>query len=78
MHEERGRACLARAVIQWYHERFGYTVQTVSEREPFRFGPGERIFSDHAVLIPCQWGQHTVILRISVVDRDDPRSWPRE
>ena len=44
----------------------GYIVQTVTEREPFRFGPGRRIWSEEALLIPFSWFGYTFILRVSV------------
>ena len=44
----------------------------VSEREPFRFGPGSRIYSSCAALIPILWGDYVVWLRASEVDEDVP------
>ena len=39
----------------------------VFESEPFRFGPGNEVYSEYALLVPVCWGGFTVILRISVV-----------
>ena len=39
-------------------------VFRVNERETFRFGPGERIWSEFAVLLPVGLGQAVVWVRI--------------
>ena len=40
----------------------------VDEREPFRFGPGKRIWSEKALVLGVLWGQAVVVLRISIVE----------
>ena len=54
-------------------DKYGIEYQLVDENEPFRFGPGKRIYSKYALLLPVVWGQHTVVVRISIVDKDVPR-----
>ena len=44
----------------------------VEEREPFRFGPGKRIWSEKALVLGVLWGQAVVVLRISIVENDVP------
>lgn len=52
----------------------GVDFFVVEESEAFRFGPGNRIHSSYAVLIPLgiQGGQHQAVLRVSVVPRKVP------
>ena len=51
--------------VQW-------PCEEVPDHEPFRFGPGKRIWSTKALVFAVTWGGHTVVLRVSVVDPDVP------
>ena len=42
------------------------------EKEPFRFGPGSRIWSSYALILPVVWAGTTVVLRISIIDKNVP------
>ena len=53
-------------------EDAGVKVTRVPEDEPFRFGPGKRVVSTEAVLLPVVWGGHTFLVRVSVVGKDVP------
>ena len=44
----------------------------VSDEEPFRFGPGKRIWSTEALVVPVIWAQQTVLLRFSIVQANVP------
>ena len=44
----------------------------MEENEPFRFGPGKRIWSMSALIIAVDWGGVVVILRLSVIDHNIP------
>ncbi len=39
----------------------------VDDREPFRFGPGKRLWSQKALIIPVLWGGLVIIIRFSIV-----------
>ena len=52
------------------HRNWPYRV--VEENEPFRFGPGKRIWSKEALIIAANWGGVVVILRLSVIDHSIP------
>jgi len=44
----------------------------VDDSEPFRFGPGKRIWSRQALIIAVCWGNVTVVLRFSIVPQEVP------
>jgi hypothetical protein len=44
----------------------------VDEKEPFRFGPGKRIWSKRALVVTVNWGGQVVVLRFSLVEQDVP------
>ena len=50
----------------------GLEYRQIDEEEPFRFGPGNRIWSKYALLLPVIWDKETFILRISIVEKDIP------
>ena len=50
----------------------GVEVRRVAESEPFRFGPGNRIKSTYALLIPICWSSQCFVLRVSIVPKDVP------
>ena len=37
-----------------------------------KYGPGWRVYSERALLLPVAWGNKTFILRLSTVDHDVP------
>jgi len=49
-----------------------WPVLVVNENEPFRFGPGKRMWSEQAVVVPVCWAKQIVVLRISIVDHEVP------
>lgn len=49
-----------------------WLCETVPDREPFRFGPGKRIWSEKALVFVVVWGRHMVVLRVSVVQPHAP------
>ena len=49
-----------------------WPYRVVEENEPFRFGPGKRIWSTSALIIAVDWGGVVVILRLSVIDHNIP------
>ena len=44
----------------------------MEDREPFRFGPGKRIWSEKALVLAMLWGGQVVVLRISIVPPEVP------
>jgi hypothetical protein len=44
-----------------------WPYELVPDKEPFRFGPGKRIWSTDALLIAMIWGNATIVLRFSIV-----------
>ena len=44
----------------------------VDDNEPFRFGPGKRIWSQQALVLAVLWGGMTVVLRFSIVPPKAP------
>ena len=52
--------------------RRNWPYRVVEENEPFRFGPGKRIWSEEALIIAANWGGVVVILRLSVIDHSIP------
>ena len=53
-------------------EKYGIPYSIAEESEPFRFGPGKRMYSKCALLLPVIWGPCTAIVRISIVEKDVP------
>ena len=49
-----------------------WPYRVVEENEPFRLGPGKRIWSKLALIIAVDWGGVVVILRLSVIDHNIP------
>ena len=47
-------------------------MKLVKDREPFRFGPGKRIWSEEAILVVTKWGGQVVVVRFSIVEKDVP------
>ena len=56
----------------WTRGKFSYEVVTCSEREPFKFGPGRRLMSICAALLPFQVGKEQLVLRASIIERGVP------
>ena len=50
----------------------GWTILKVEDREPFRFGPGNRVWSDYALIVVTMWAGMTVVVRISVIKQKVP------
>ena len=48
-------------------KQHNWPFELVEDREPFRFGPGKRIWSKEALLIAVVWGQVTIVIRFSIV-----------
>ena len=44
----------------------------IEEREPFRFGPGKRIWSQKALIIVVVWGGVTIAIKFCIVEPDVP------
>jgi hypothetical protein len=44
-----------------------WPFQVIIEDEPFRFGPGKRIWSSEALIIAVVWGGIVVVLKFSIV-----------
>ena len=61
----------ADALISGYEER-GWPFALVDEHEPFRFGPGRRVWSERALVLAVVWARVVVILRISIIDQSVP------
>ena len=47
-------------------------VYKVEDSEPFRFGPGKRVWSEFALIIPVLWSGVWVLLRVSVIAHKIP------
>ncbi len=62
----------ANAIEQWCIEHFNTQLIYVNECEPFRFGPGDRIYSKRAIIVPCLWGDSVAPIRLSIVDKEVP------
>ncbi|CAK0872907.1 unnamed protein product [Prorocentrum cordatum] len=67
------------AGLRWYwrlavyvRKNWGIELETVAEREPYRFGPGKTIYSSQALLLPMEWDGKGAVIRISLVDEDVP------
>ena len=58
--------------IMAYCDKNEWPYRTVEEAEPFKFGPGERIMSKFALLLPVKWAGVTVLIRISVIAQRIP------
>ena len=52
-----------------YCTEHDWPIEKVSETEPFRFGPGNRILSAYASVVCVIWGGQLIVLRISVIPR---------
>ena len=48
----------------------GWPHQIVEDEEPFRFGPGKRIWSKQALVVVVVWAKVVLIMRISIVEFD--------
>ncbi len=55
-----------------FESTFNVKVITVDEKAPFKFGPGDQIFSEYAlvVIFECAEQRSCVAVKISVIDRD--------
>ena len=62
----------AHAITKHFSDNYNYVIDKVVEKEPFRFGPGPRLWSEYALLVPCRRQGEMVILRVSIVKRDVP------
>ncbi|CAK0869248.1 unnamed protein product [Prorocentrum cordatum] len=67
------------AGLRWYRrlaiyvrKNWGIELETVTEREPYRFGPGKTIYSSQALLLPMEWDGKGAVIRISLVEEDVP------
>ena len=58
--------------IQEYCRLNDWPLKVVAEQEPFRFGPGNRIWSEEAIIVPVVWASQVVLLRISVLPKKVP------
>ena len=61
----------ARAIVKFCEEN-SWPHAIVEDKEPFRFGPGKRIWSEKALVLSLLWGGQVVILRISIVPPEVP------
>ena len=52
--------------------RTDWPYRTVEEAEPFKLGPGERIMSKFALLLPVRWAGVTVLIRVFVIAQSIP------
>ena len=55
-----------------YCDAEGLPYWKVEESEPFRFGPGVKIWSKYALIIPLLWGKTPILLRVSIVAKEVP------
>ena len=55
-----------------YCDKVGWPYKLVPDKEPFRFGPGKRIYSRQALLLAVIWAQNVIVLRISIVPPSVP------
>ena len=62
----------AQAIVPYYARHFNHHIVRVSEAQPFRFGPGPRITSTYALIIPLVWKGHIALWRVSIVAKDVP------
>ena len=53
-------------------KRLGWPYKVVKEKEPFRFGPGKRIWSQEALLVGVLWAAQVFVLRVSIVEAEVP------
>jgi hypothetical protein len=44
--------------------------ERVSELEPFRFGPGARLVSKYALVLPVFWCNKQYVIRISIIEKE--------
>ena len=58
--------------VMAYCEAEGLPYRKVDESEPFRFGPGAKIWSEYDLIIPILWSSTTLLLRVSVVAKEVP------
>ncbi|CAK0825609.1 unnamed protein product [Prorocentrum cordatum] len=61
-----------RRLAIYVRENWGIELETVTEREPYRFGPGKAIYSSQALLLPMEWDGKGAVIRISLVEEDVP------
>ena len=59
------------ALTQWC-EQHGWPHVVVADRQPFRFGPGERIWANEALVLAVIWAGTQITIRISVVEKTVP------
>ena len=62
----------AASLLLEYCQKVQWPCEEVPDHEPFRFGPGKRIWSTRALVFAVTWGDHSVVLRVSVIDPDVP------
>jgi len=53
-----------------YCKQNGWPHKVVPDEEPFRFGPGKRVWSKNALIIVTVWAEVVLIIRISIVEWD--------
>ena len=61
----------AEMLQEWCRSK-SWPVKIVEDKEPFKFGPGKRIWSTSAILVVTKWGNQTVVVRFSIVDKEVP------
>ena len=49
-----------------------WPYRVVEDHEPFRFGPGPRIWSQKALIVVVRWGQQVILIRFSIVKQHVP------
>ena len=49
-----------------------WPYRLVEDREPFRFGPGKRIWSSQALVLAVVWGRISIVIRFSIVPPEVP------
>ena len=49
-----------------------WPYRLVEDREPFRFGPGKRIWSSQALILALVWGRISIVIRFSIVPPEVP------
>ena len=47
-----------------------WPYRLVEDREPFRFGPGKRIWSSQALVLAVVWGRISIVIKFSIVPPD--------
>jgi hypothetical protein len=58
--------------IEAYMQPCGLPCERVSKLEPFRFGPGARLVSKYALVLPVLWCNKQYVIRISIVEEEVP------